>query len=71
MNAGQESKGMGMTDSQDYAALEREEIAARVANFKATQERFEREREEYFVTTMENARHSEGARHSERPSFWS
>jgi hypothetical protein len=76
MNAGQESKGMGMTDSQDNAAqdnaaLEREEIAARVANFKATQQRFEREREEYFVTTMENARHSEGARHSERPPFWS
>jgi hypothetical protein len=59
-------KGMGMTEQQDNAALEREEIASRVANFKATQEKFEREREEYFVTTLENARHS-----FERPPFWS
>jgi len=57
---------MGMTEQQDSAALEREEIAARVANFKATQEKFRREREEYFVTTLENARQSFG-----RPSFWS
>ena len=57
---------MGMTEQQDNAALEREEIASRVANFKATQEKFERERQEYFVTTLENARHS-----FERPPFWS
>ena len=64
---------MGMSDQQDNseqqfnAALEREEIAMRVATFKATQEKFKREREEYFVTTLENAKHS----HSfERPSFW-
>jgi chorismate mutase len=56
MDAGQESKGVGMTELQDRLAKEREEIAARVANFKATQEKFEREREEYFVTTLENAR---------------
>jgi hypothetical protein len=63
---------MGMTEAQDNAALEREEIVARVARFKATQEKFEREREEYFVTTLENARHSERPRQSfERPSFWS
>ena len=55
-----------MTEQQDNAALEREEIASRVANFKATQEKFEREREEYFVTTLENARLS-----FERPPFWS
>ena len=55
-----------MTEQQDNAALEREEIASRVANFKATQEKFERERAEYFVTTLENARHS-----FERPPFWS
>jgi hypothetical protein len=36
---------MGMTD-QDNAASERQEIAAHVARFKATQERFRREREE-------------------------
>jgi chorismate mutase len=57
---------MGMTEQQDSAALEREEIATRVANFKATQEKFRREREEYFVTTLENARQSFG-----HPSFWS
>ena len=44
-----------MTEQQDRLAREREEIAARVASFKATQEKFEREREEYFVTTLENA----------------
>ena len=62
---------MGMTEAQDNAALEREEIVARVANFKATQERFEREREEYFVTTLENARRSSDRPSSDRPSFWS
>jgi len=60
-----------MTEPLDNAALEREEIVARVASFKATQQKFEREREEYFVTTLENARHSRSfARPSERPSFW-
>jgi hypothetical protein len=63
---------MGMTEPQDSAALEREEIAIRVANFKATQQRFERERDEFFVTTLRNARHQENARHHpERPPFWS
>lgn len=47
-----------MTKQQDNAASEREEIAARIASFKATQEKFAREREEYFVATLENARHS-------------
>lgn len=47
-----------MTEQQDDAALERKEIIARVAHFKATQEKFQREREEYFVTTLENARKS-------------
>ncbi|MDE2332097.1 MAG: hypothetical protein KGK16_15125 [Bradyrhizobium sp.] len=45
-----------MAEQQDRLAREREEIAQRVANFKATQKKFEREREEYFVTTLENAR---------------
>jgi hypothetical protein len=66
MGTGQESKRIGMTEQRDSAALEREEIATRVANFKATQEKFQREREQYFATTLENARHSSG-----RPSFWS
>ena len=45
-----------MTEQQNNAAREREEIASRVASFKATQEKFRREREEYFVTTLKNAR---------------
>ena len=57
---------MGMTTLQERIAQEREEIARRVAKFKATQEKFEREREEYFVTTLENARH-----HSEGRRYWS
>jgi len=55
-----------MTEQQDRLALEREEIAARVAHFKATQEKFEREREEYFVTTLQNARSGSDTRR-----FWS
>jgi hypothetical protein len=54
-----------MTKQEERLAKEREEIATRIANFKATQERFEREREEFFLTTMQNARKTE------RPSFWS
>ncbi|WP_197033467.1 hypothetical protein [Bradyrhizobium sp. URHD0069] len=50
-----------MADQKDSAAQEREEIAARLALFRATQEKFEREREEYFITTLENARHSENS----------
>jgi len=55
-----------MADQQDNLAREREEIAMRVANFKATQERFKREREEYFATTLGNARSGAG-----RPPHWS
>ena len=51
-----------MTEQQQRTAGEWEEIAARVANFRATQEKFAREREEFFATTLDNARHS-----SERP----
>jgi chorismate mutase len=58
--------GVGMTEQQERLAKEREEIAKRVANFKATQEKFKREREEYFVTTLENARSGGG-----RAPFWS
>ncbi len=61
-----------MTEQPNRLAREREEIAARVANFKATQEKFEREREEYFFATLESARHGEDARHAmQRPPFWS
>jgi hypothetical protein len=57
---------------RDNAASEREEITARLARFKATQEKFERDRDEYFVATLENARHAENTpRALERPPFWS
>jgi chorismate mutase len=62
---------MGMIDLQERIARERLEIAKRVASFRATQEKFKREREEYCVTTLDNAR-QENPRHShERPPFWS
>jgi hypothetical protein len=72
MGKGYDSKGIGMTEQQDRRAREREEIAARVASFKATQEKFKREREEYFFTTLQSARHGEKSHHAlERPPFWS
>jgi len=47
---------MGMTEQQqERLAKERAAIAARVASFKATQAKFERERDEYFFTTLRNA----------------
>jgi chorismate mutase len=54
-----------MTKKEECVAQEREEIATRIAKFKATQQKFEREREEYFLTTMQNARNTE------RSSLWS
>ena len=44
-----------MTEKEDRLAREREEIAARVADFKATQQKFERERQDYYTTTLANA----------------
>jgi hypothetical protein len=63
---GTTQKGWAMTEQQDRLARAREEIAARVASFKATQQKFEREREEYFATTLENARNGSDGR-----TFWS
>jgi hypothetical protein len=53
MRAGRESTESKMvtTERQDRLAREREEIEARVAKFKATQEKFQREREEFFRQT--------------------
>lgn len=60
-----------MDERYDRLAREREEIAARVASFKATQEKFKREREEYFTTTLENARFGDGSlRTLERTPAW-
>jgi sRNA-binding protein len=39
----------------EWIAREREEIAARVANFRATQKKFEKEREEYYAATLSSA----------------
>ena len=47
--------GWAMTEQENRRAREREEIAARVASFKATQERFQRERQDYYATTLGNA----------------
>jgi chorismate mutase len=44
-----------MNEPEDPLARERAEIAARVASFKATQEKFERERQEYYLTTLAKA----------------
>ncbi len=62
-----------MTETtKDRLAREREEIATRIANFKATQQKFQREREEYYTATLENARLSEHGRHTlEQIPFWS
>jgi chorismate mutase len=45
-----------MTEQEQRLADERKEIADRVASFKAMQAKFQREREEYFATTLRNAR---------------
>jgi hypothetical protein len=55
---------MGMTEQEERNIREREEITARIAAFRATQEKFKREREEFFISTLENARKVE------RPSLW-
>ncbi len=44
-----------MTEKEDRLARAREEIAARVASFKAMQEKFERERHEYYAATLGSA----------------
>jgi hypothetical protein len=56
MAAGQESiTGWEMTEKEERLARERKEIAARVASFKAMQQKFERERQEYYAATLANA----------------
>lgn len=63
-----------MTEQQNTAAREREEITGRLASFKATQQKFEREREEYYATTLGNAWSGFGRTvpsDFEDPPFWS
>jgi len=54
-----------MTEQEERLARERAEIAARVASFKETQQKFEREREEYYATTLGKAWSG-----FNRPSLW-
>lgn len=42
-------------DRQDHLVKEREDIAARLAKFQATQDRFSRERAEYAELTLQKA----------------
>jgi hypothetical protein len=68
-DGGRESKnqtrhGWAMTEKEERLARDRAEIAARVASFRETQQKFEREREEYYETTLANALNG-----SSRPSF--
>jgi chorismate mutase len=44
-----------MTEPRDRLAQERAEIAARVARVRAAQKKFQRERQQYCRTTLENA----------------
>jgi hypothetical protein len=48
--------GWAMTDLEDRLARERDEIVARVASFRATQQKFERDRQEYCDNTLGSAR---------------
>jgi hypothetical protein len=58
-------KRMAMTEKEERLARDRAEIAARVASFRETQQKFERAREEYYETTLANAVNG-----TNRPSFW-
>lgn len=56
---------MAAQERQERLAKEREEIAARVASFRATQEKFQREREEFFERTWRDIHQAESQ------PFWS
>jgi hypothetical protein len=56
---------MQTNDKPEWVEREREEIAARVAHFRATQKKFEKEREEYYAATLSNAWDG-----FNRPLFW-
>ena len=55
---------MAMT-KEERLARDRAEIAARVASFRETQQKFERARKEYYETTLTNALNG-----TSRSSFW-
>jgi hypothetical protein len=57
--------GCAMTEKEERLARDRAEIEARVESFRETQQKFEREREEYYETTLANALNG-----TSRPPFW-
>ncbi len=59
-----------MIELQERIAMEREEIAKRIAIFRANQEKFKRERDNYFVSTLGNAKAEKVRVAAERPPFW-
>jgi hypothetical protein len=54
-----------MTDKEERLARDRAEIAARVASFRETQQKFERARKEYCEATLASAING-----SRRPASW-
>jgi hypothetical protein len=64
-DGGAKENGWAMTEKEERLARDRAEIAARVASFRETQQKFERAREEYYETTLANAVNG-----TNRPSFW-
>ena len=55
-----------MTEKEERLARDRAEIAARVASFRETQQKFERARVEYCETTLSNAIDGSGRPSSRR-----
>jgi hypothetical protein len=55
-----------MTEKEERLARDRAEIAARVASFRETQQKFERERVAYYETTLANAINGSGRQTSWR-----
>jgi hypothetical protein len=63
---------LSRTKESERLTKEREEIAARVAGFRAIQEKFKREREDYFATTLGKALCGDDARSTlKNAPFWS
>jgi hypothetical protein len=64
--ANQPGYGWAMTEKEERLARDRAEIAARVASFRETQQKFERERVAYYETTLANAINGSGRQTSWR-----
>lgn len=62
-----EKPGRLAVQPDTFGPPEREQIGRRVATFKAHQERFRREREDFFSSTMKRARDLAGGRAADEP----